>query len=88
MKQFTGRAWFVERDAQFAGFDMQALDDVSIGWGIVGRLHKGSRLVIERRPVAGTWLPARLSFTATGRTLMFRPFSINVVTEYYEYKRR
>ncbi len=43
MKQFTGRAWFVERDAQFAGFDMHATDDVSIGWGIVGRLHKGSR---------------------------------------------
>ena len=88
MKQFTGRAWFMERDAQFAGMDMQAMDDVSIGWGIVGRLHKGSRLVVQRRPVDGTWLPSRLTFTATGKTLMFRPFTLNVMTEYFDYKRK
>jgi hypothetical protein len=88
MKQFSGRAWFVERDAQFAGFDMQAGDDVSIGWGIVGRLHKGSRLVVQRRPVGGVWLPSRLTFEASGKTLMFRPFTLNVTTEYFGYKRR
>ena len=64
------------------------MDDVSIGWGIVGRLHKGSRLVVERRPVDGIWLPSRLSFTATGKTLMFRAFSLDVVTEYFQYKRK
>jgi hypothetical protein len=88
MKHFQGRARFVERDAQFAGFDMAAMDDVSIGWGIVGRLHKGSRLVVERRPVDGIWLPARLSFTATGKTLMFRAFSLDVASEYFQYKRK
>jgi hypothetical protein len=88
MKHFQGRARFVERDGQFAGFDMAAMDDVSIGWGIVGRLHKGSRLVVERRPVDGTWLPARLSFTATGKTLMFRAFSLDVASEYFQYKRK
>jgi len=88
MKQFSGRAWFIERDAQFAALDMQAIDDVSIGWGIVGRLHKGSRLIVRRRPVGGTWLPSRLTFNATGKTLMFRPFSLDVITEYFDYKRR
>jgi len=88
MKQFSGRAWFIERDAQFAGFDMQAVDDVSIGWGIVGRLHKGSRLIVQRRPVAGVWLPSRLTFDATGKTLLFRPFTLNVMTEYFAYKKR
>ena len=88
MKQFSGRAWFVERDAQFAGLDMQAMDDVSIGWGLVGRLHEGSRLIVQRRPVHGVWLPSRLTFEATGKTLMFRPFSLNVTTEYFGYKRK
>ena len=32
MKQFRGRAWFAEHDGQFARFDMQASDDVAIGW--------------------------------------------------------
>ena len=88
MKQFSGRAWFIERDAQFAALDMQAIDDVSIGWGLVGRLHEGSRLIVQRRPVDGVWLPSRLTFEGTGKTLLFRPFSLNVTTEYFGYKKR
>jgi hypothetical protein len=88
MKQFAGRAWFVEADGQLARLDMHAEDDVSIGWGIVGRLHKGSRIVVERRRVGRAWLPERLSFEATGRTLLFRPFDLNVVTEYSDYRER
>ena len=88
MKQFQGRAWFVEEDGQFARLDMHATDDVSIGWGIVGRVHKGSRIVVERQRIGRLWVPARLTFEATGRTLMFRPFELNVVTEYGDYRGR
>jgi hypothetical protein len=86
MKHFAGRAWFLEQDGQLARLDMQATDDVSIGWGIVGRLHKGSRIVVERKRVGLLWLPARLTFTGTGRTLLFRPFELNLVTEYFDYR--
>ena len=88
MKQFSGRAWFVEHDGQFARFDMQASDDVAIGWGLIGRLHKGSHLLVERRRVGHTWLPARLTFTATGKTLLFRAFELDVRTEYGEYREK
>jgi hypothetical protein len=87
MKHFAGRAWFVEEDAQLARLDMQATEDVSIGWGIVGRLHKGSRILVERKGVDGLWLPSRLTFVGSGRTLLFRTFELNVVTEYFDYKR-
>jgi len=86
MKQFEGRGWFVEADGQLARLDMHAVNDVSIGWGIIGRLHKGTRLVVERHRVGHTWLPGRLTFEATGRTLMFRPFELHLVTEYSDYK--
>ena len=86
MKVFAGTAWFVEEDGQLARIDMHATDDVSIGWGIVGRLHKGSRIVVERKRVGHAWLPARLSFVATGRTLLFRSFELNLVTEYFDYR--
>jgi hypothetical protein len=84
MKQF--RTWFVEQDGQFARLEVQSMDDVSIGWGIVGRLHKGSRILVERRRVGQKWLPWRLAIDATGRTLLFRSFDLNVVTEYSDYK--
>jgi hypothetical protein len=86
MKSFEGRAWFVEEDLQLVRLDFRAVDDVSIGWGLVGRLYEGSRIVVERRPVGRLWLPSRLTFDATGRTLLFRPFDLNVVTEYWDYK--
>ena len=72
MRQFRGHGWFVEADGQMARLDMQAFDDVSIGWGIIGRL-RGSRVLVERRPVAGVWMPWRLTFAATGKSLLFRP---------------
>ena len=86
MRQFRGHGWFVEADGQMARLDMQAFDDVSIGWGLIGRLYKGSRVLVERRPVAGVWMPWRLTFVATGKSLLFRPFDLNLVTEYWNYK--
>ena len=31
-------------------------------------------------------MPARLTFVGTGRTLLFRPFELNLVTEYLDYR--
>ena len=87
LKQFAGDVWISEADYQIVRLDMRALDDVSIGWGIVGRVHKGSRFVFARRRVDGAWLPAEVTFQATGRTLLFRRFDINTTTTFSGYKR-
>ena len=87
MKQFAGRAWVSERGYQVARLDMRALDDVTIGWGVVGRVHAGSRFLFSRRKFDGAWLPAEVAFEGTGRTLLFRKFHVNAVTTYSGYKR-
>jgi hypothetical protein len=87
MKQFAGEVWVSESDSQIARLDMRAMDDVSIGWGIVGRVHKGSRFVFARRKVEDTWLPAEVIFDATGRTLLFRRFEVHTTTTFSEYRR-
>ena len=88
MKQFAGRIWVDESDYQVVRLDMRAVEDVTIGWGIVGRLHKGSRLTFSRRKFGTLWLPAELTYEASGRTLLFRPFEFTVTTTYSGYKRR
>jgi len=88
LKQFAGDVWISENDSQIARLDMRALDDVSIGWGIVGRVHQGSRFVFARRKVQGTWLPSEVTFEATGRTLLFRRFQIATTTTFSDYKRQ
>ena len=87
MKQFEGRAWIAEEDYQVARLEMRARDDVTIGWGILGRVHEGSRFVFTRRKFENAWLPAEVVFDATGSTLLFRKFDIDLVTTYSGYKR-
>jgi hypothetical protein len=88
MKKFHGRIWVSEADYQVARIEMEALEDLTIGWGVVGRIHEGTRLVFARRKVDGeTWLPAEMRLEASGRTLLFRKFKIDMVTEYSDYRR-
>ena len=88
LKMFAGDVWISEADHQIVRLDMRAQDDVSIGWGILGRVNRGSRFVFVRRNVLGAWLPAEVTFDATGRTLLFRKFQINTTTTFSEYRRR
>jgi hypothetical protein len=88
MKAFEGRVWIAEADSQIVKIDMQATRDVTIGWGVIGRLHKGSRLLVVRRKFDNAWLPTETTYQASGRTLLFRPFQFNVTTTFSKYRRR
>lgn len=89
MKKFRGRAWIHETEYEVVKVDLEAIDDLKYGWGIVGRVHEGAKVSFERREVdGGVWLPSRQRLKATGRTLLFRKFSIDSLTEWFGYRRR
>lgn len=88
MKRFRARVWINEADYQLARVDLEAIDDVTYGWGLIGRLHKGAKITYERRKVNDeVWLPARLRIVGTGRSLLFRSFAIDSTTEWSDYKK-
>lgn len=88
MKKFAGKIWVVEADAQIVKVDLTAFDDIQVGMGFVGRVHQGARLEFARRRVNNeAWLPASSHISAKGRTLMFRPFTFDVRTDYLDYKK-
>jgi hypothetical protein len=88
MKKFAGKIWVVEADGEIVKLDLTAFDDISVGLGFVGRVHQGARLAFARRRVNNeTWLPASSHITAKGRTLLFRPFTFDVRTDYQDYKK-
>ncbi len=88
MSHFEGYLWVAEADYQIVKVDMQATSDVTIGWGVVGRIHKGSRVLFVRRRFGSAWLPMETTYEASGRTLIFRPFQFAVTTTYSDYRRR
>jgi hypothetical protein len=88
MTKFAGKLWVVETDGQIVKLDLAAFDSVSVGYGVVGRVHEGARLEFARRWVNNeAWLPAWSHISAKGRTLMFRPFVFDVRTDYTGYKK-
>jgi hypothetical protein len=87
MQHFRGRIWVAESDHQIVRLDMRAFRDITIGWGVVGRLDQGSRVLFSRRWFDGAWLPAELTYEASGRTLLVRPFHVAATTTYSDYRR-
>lgn len=88
MKQFRGRIWVDETEYQIVRLDMHAFEDVTIGWGIIGRVHQGSRVLFSRKRFENVWLPVETFYDASGRTLLFRPFEFSVTATYSKYRRR
>ena len=88
MKRFRGRVWAHEFDYQIVKVDLESVEDVTIGWGILARLRKGAKVTLQRTKVNDeVWLPASLRVIGTGRTLMFRGFKIDSVTQWFDYKK-
>ncbi len=87
MKKIRARAWIHETEYQIVRVEVEALDDIGFGLGVVGKLYKGMVGEFVRTKVNGeVWLPARARLTAKGRAL-FRKFAIDSVTEWWDYKK-
>ncbi len=87
-KHFKGRAWISESDYELVKLEVEAIDTLSLGLGLLARVHEGSKLAFERRRMAdGVWLPARASIAASARFLLLRRYRMNAVTEYSNYRR-
>jgi hypothetical protein len=88
LKKFRVRAWVHETEFQVVKIEAESIDDVTFGWGVLGRLHKGAYTTFERRKVNDeVWLPARVHIKGTGRAVLFRRFTLDSVTEWFDYKK-
>jgi hypothetical protein len=73
VKNVTGRAWFSETEYELVRVEAEVFETFAYGWGIVARIHKGARAVIERQRMPdGTWLPSRYDFSGRGRVLLVK----------------
>ena len=82
MKRFAGRAWISDGDYRIARVRLHAIDSVSVGWGVVARVERGSGFDFVRKKVAGSWVASQLTIEGSGNTLLFRSFHIKTVTTY------
>ena len=87
MTKIRARAWIHEHEHQIVRVEIEALDDIGFGMGVIAKVYKGTVGEFVRTKVNGeVWLPARARFTAKGRAL-FRKFAVDSVTEWWDYKK-
>lgn len=63
---------------RIANIDGTLFKDVDFGWGILGRLYKGGRFIIEQRDVgSGHWETTRETLQFNGRILLVKSLAID-----------
>ena len=82
----AGWVWVNEDDRQVIRVEAAATSDITIGFGLIARLHRGSHIAVRRTQVGDRWLPAGFDFTGSGRTLLFRTFQVDINAAYSDYE--
>ena len=97
MRKFTVRAWISESEKELMRLDAEAIDTLTMGWGLLARLHKGAKLSFLRTKVNDeVWLPSRVSYSGSARVGLvavlrrsgtsdfsgYRKFSVDTSTTY------
>jgi hypothetical protein len=86
--KFAGRAWICEQDYEVVRIQVNLIDNLTFGMGVLLRLNKGASGVGQRRKINDEiWLPAETRFTFSGRLLLLKGGSIDATTEYSNYKK-
>jgi|WetSurMetagenome_2_1015567.scaffolds.fasta_scaffold66155_3 hypothetical protein len=86
-QHFAGRVWLSEDDYELARVQVEAIDTISFGLGMVARIHQGSKADYQRRKVDGEWLPARFNYTGSVRVMLFKVVRVDSVSEFANYRK-
>ena len=88
MRNFRARAWISESDYELVRVEIEAIRDLSFGMGLLARVHKGTVATFERRKVNNeVWLPAKVTWTASGRLLLVRRLRLRGISEFSGYRK-
>ena len=87
MQHFKARAWISEADAELVRADIEAVDDLSVGWGFLARIHKGATATYRRRKVDEAWLPAEVTWTGSARVLLLKQLRERGTATFSDYRK-
>ena len=88
MRHFKARAWVSESDFELVRAEIEAIDDLTFGLGLLARVHKGTIATYQRRKVNNEiWLPETVTWTASARVLLLKRLRLRGVSEFSDYRK-
>jgi hypothetical protein len=84
-----GKIWVDKNENELVRADVEVFDTVNIGFGLFGRIEKGTRFRLEREKIAdGAWLPTLQSMRFAARIMMVKSMNREFINRFSEYKRK
>lgn len=72
-RAMTGKVWISRSPNRLGGIEGTLFEDVTFGWGLLGRLNKGGTFKVKQRDVGeGHWVVTSLDVNMVGRALLFK----------------
>jgi hypothetical protein len=88
MQHFRAKAWISESDYELVRVEIEAIDTLSFGFGLLARVHKGTVATYQRRKVNDeAWLPAQVTWTGSARLFLVRRLRLRGISEYSNYRK-
>jgi hypothetical protein len=88
MRHFAVMAWVSETDFELARLNVEAIDTVGIGLGLLARVSKGARIAFERKKVNNeVWLPASASYSFNARVALLKMMRRDATLEFSNYRK-
>jgi hypothetical protein len=72
-----GFLWIDDSEKRILKFDGLQTSDINIGWGLLGHIEKGSKLLLEQRRLEqGKWRLTHLNLEGKGQILLFKSLTM------------
>jgi len=80
LKGFAGEVWIEETQQRLVRLDAYLMKEVTVGFGILGRLDKGGTLGLQQEFEANAqeWQPTVLKMNLSGKALMLKTVNIRI----------
>src|SRR5262245_20887431 len=88
LRQFKGRVWFDENDYEGVRLEIEAIEPVNIGFGLLAKLQKGARITNERKKFNDeVWLPVKVEVSIDLRLMLLKGLRIRQILEFSDHKK-
>lgn len=87
-EKMRGRVWIDKADSEMAKAEAEMFDSVNIGWGLIGRIEKGTRFLLSRRKLGDDAWGVDTQVIKLSARVLFKSLRTEVVHHYSDYRHR
>lgn len=88
-EKMRGTVWIDQLEKDIVRVDAEMFDAVSVGFGVLGKIDKGTRFHLDRiRTTEGVWLTAKTDVRFAVRIMLFKYLFNDIVSETFDYRLR